>query len=275
MRRRKHKRRKSNLPSKIWKIGLGVLILFLALDAYLLATSRIFNIKFVEIVFDKVKCTDENVIKNELSVLGKNFFQINGQNIENQIKDKHFCMRFIRLSRIFPDKIKIEVFGREPVAIVSILKTDESTSSANPEHVASLSATFTKDRIIDEFLVDSEGVIFSKADQSNIPRVFYWGKLSIGKKIEEKIIQNSLITLAKLKSFDLSIKDSIIYPDNTFLLSPINDKPKIFFSLEKNIEFQLASLQLILTQAKIEEQEMEFIDLRYDKPAVKYILKKR
>lgn len=273
MRRGKYKRGKINLNSKIWKIGVGVLILFLVVDAYLLATSRFFDIKSAEVVLDKVRCTDENLIKKELSVLYKNIFLVN-RNLEEQIKDKFICVKSVNLKKEFPDRLKIEVFGREAVAVLAILQTEESTSSASIETLASSSARISKENISDEFLVDSEGFIFSKAEQSNIPKLFYLGDLHMGKKLNENIVENALQILRKLKNFDLNMKDVIIYPDGIFLLNLSSGKLKIIFSLKKHIETQLASLQLILTQAKMEEQEMEFIDLRYDKPVVKYVLKK-
>lgn len=259
MRRRKQKRGKSKLISKIWKIGIGVLILFLTADAYLFVNSRFFNIKSVDVFLDKVGCTNENTIKNETSLFGKNFFLINAKSLEKQIKDKYFCIKLVNLSKTFPNKIKILVSGREAVAILA----SDSASLANDSETT------------DQFLVDSEGILFARPQGENVPRIYLWAdQLTLGKKIEVKIIGNSLIILEKIKSFGVNVKDARIYSKDNLIINPETEMPHIYFSLGKDIEVQLASLQLILTQAKIEMQEMEFIDLQYDKPVVKYAPKK-
>ena len=274
MQRRKFKKRDRSISKKIWRIGLGVLVLFLILDAYLLLTSRFFNIKSVEIVLDKVNCTDEVTIKKEASFSGKNFFFVNIQKFENQIKKKYICIKSANLTKDFPDKVKIEITGREAIATLILLNTEESTHSASLENIASIYAALIKEQSSDKYLVDLEGIVFSKAGQITGPKLFFRGNLSIGKKVEEKIVENALEILTKLKSFEVNVSNAIIYPDDSFLLYPLIGKPGIIFTLKKNIEIQHASLQLILTQAKIEEQEMEFIDLRYDKPIIKYVPEK-
>lgn len=43
-----------------------------------------------------------------------------------------------------------------------------------------------------------------------------------------------------------------------------------FFNLEKEVHLQFASLQFILWRAKIEGKNLKTIDLRFDKPVVRY-----
>lgn len=272
MRRRKHKRVKSNLSSKIWKIGVGVLILFLILDSYLLVTSRIFNIKSLEVVLDKVSCVDENSIRNEASFLGENFFLLDNRGFEEQMKVKYFCIQSVKLLKTFPDKAKIEVFGREAVAVLAQLTSESTLSGALENLASSSSSTLAQEKIESEFLVDRDGVVFLKDRLDNLPVIYFLGgALNTGNSVGEGLIKSSLKILEKLKSFEVEIKDAKIYSQNILLIIPDTQKPRIIFAMDKNIEVQLASLQLILTQAKIDMQEMEFIDLRYDKPIVKYV----
>jgi len=53
-------------------------------------------------------------------------------------------------------------------------------------------------------------------------------------------------------------------------IEKIESKYKIYFNLEEDMAFQLASLQLILNQDKIEKDKVEYIDLRFDKPVISY-----
>lgn len=70
----------------------------------------------------------------------------------------------------------------------------------------------------------------------------------------------------KLISLNLEIKKVSTLAKNDLL---VEGTYKIYFSLEKNIDFQLASLQLILNKAKIESDKVEYIDLRFERPVIK------
>ena len=62
--------------------------------------------------------------------------------------------------------------------------------------------------------------------------------------------------------------------DNFFLIYPTSLSPKVIFRLDQRIDVQIASLQLILEKAKMYSESLEFIDLRFDKPIVKFAPKK-
>lgn len=257
---------------------MGILITLVLLDIYLLLDSRIFNINGLNIQLNNSNCTTENEIKNESQILGKKFFLLDKNKIEEKLKNKFSCIKFINLTKQIPNKVTIEVFGREPVAILSFYKSNESSNSALLENIASDSATATQElEILDQFLVDSEGVVFSKLKNTlNVP-IIYFGSfdLSVGRIIGETLLKNSLKISEKIKTYDIHPKIAKMYPDNVFVIFPETEKPKLVFALERDIDIQLASLQLILTQAKIDEQDMEFVDLRFEKPVVKYIQKKK
>jgi len=273
---RRKSRKKKSFSKKLWKIGILVLIFFLILDLYLLFDSSFFKIKSLEVNLEKIGCVTKDKILSENSLIGQNFFLLSGD-FEKKIKDKYFCIKDIHLEKKFPDKIKLNISGREAVVVLVSLKTSEASISGLLENLSTPSSYLvSQDNISQEVLVDSEGIIFSKYEGGTLPKIFLTASdLNIGKKIEEEVIKNSLNIIEKVKTFGLSLQEARIYSKNTLYLSPTTNLPKLIFALNKDINVQLASLQLILEEAKIDMQEMEFIDLRYDKPIVKYIPKKK
>lgn len=75
------------------------------------------------------------------------------------------------------------------------------------------------------------------------------------KNIEEKGIE--------LTSLEMSTKSAVI-------VGKIKNGPKIYFSGDKDVEWQASSLQLIVSRLTIDNKKPNLIDLRFDKPIVKY-----
>ena len=108
--------------------------------------------------------------------------------------------------------------------------------------------------------------------QSNQPSAFILGEeLSLGKKLDQELIQKTVQVLEKVKSLSVNADDPKIY--SKIYLS-LGQKPQMIFILNDKINRQVASLQLILDQAKMDTKEVEFLDLRFDKPIVRYAPKK-
>lgn len=254
----------SNLP----KIVLAVFVIIFVAAIFLITRSGFFIIKQIEVTSNKVSCADEHQLKTYSGLLGQNFFLVNSGQVAKDIKLKFICVKNVTLTRSFLDKssffdkVRIEVTPREPVAVLVLLKEKEVTRFAVEENLATPSAQDVED----SSLVDDEGVIFSK-DTGGIyvPKIYSYAP--------DILLNNALKILDKVLVFGIEVKDTLI---NTgfFIINPSGDRPKIIFRLNDEIDIQLASLQLIQEQAKIESKELEFIDLRFDKPIVKFAPKK-
>lgn len=262
-RKRKSKKRVSGDWTKIfWAIP----ILLITSLVFIFFKSGLLTITQVEIEGDQLSCADETQIKNSSNFAGQNFFLINFANITKKLKAKFICIGDIDSSLVFPNKIKMKISGRQPVAALASLQSKEATLSALLENIATPSAEESQDA----YLVDNEGMIFSKNKDLNIPNIFIKDvNLSLGKKLEGNL-ENSLKILDKVKTFGLDVKKSEVL-DNFFI---IFSYPKVIFQLDDRIDIQIASLQLILAEAKIDLKELEFIDLRFDKPIVRFAPKK-
>lgn len=236
---------------------------------YLFFYSGIFTIKSVDVSSQQITCVDSNQIKKASNILGQNFFFINQNLIEKTLKNKFICIKNINLSRRFPSKVKLEVLPRMPVVVLTNLNESPATQSALLENISTPSAEISQD----SFLVDEQGVIFAKDEgSSGAPKIYINNQnISLGGEISN--LPLSLKILQKLKTFQLNVISSRII-DNFLVIFETNIK-KIIFRLDDRVDIQIASLQLILEKAKIDSKELEFIDLRFDKPIVRYTTKEK
>lgn len=289
-----NRRKKKIRFSKLSKITLIFIPILIALSVYLFFRTGFFTVKEIEVKGDNVICTDKNQLINK-SFYGFNFFFLDKQKIENTLKDKFICIKSINLGRSFPNKIIIDVNSRKPSAIlITILNQQASPAALIKNNLATSSA----EPIKDSFLVDDEGIVFSKngITELSIPKIYsYDSEIIVGQKIGD-IIKNALKILDKVKSLGLKINQSWI-ADGLYILQAENQESgnmtKIIFQLDsktslmsdKQLDIQIASLQLILAEAKINRRtvpaevgmdsgNLEFIDLRFDKPIIKLAPKK-
>ncbi|MBI2196543.1 FtsQ-type POTRA domain-containing protein [Candidatus Daviesbacteria bacterium] len=278
-RRKKFKKRRFGKWSKIYWVTPILLIL---ICSFLFLKSGIFTIKQVDIQIGKLKCIDEKQIKDSANLLGQNFFLLDPAKVEDDLKKKFFCIKSAPLSKIFPNKVKIQTFDREPAALLISLEEKEASMSSLVADIATPSAQ----QVRDSYSVDAEGVIFSEDTKDlNVPKIYiYDSGITLGKKLENDLIGNSLKILEKVKTLGIEVKEGWIF-DNFFIINSEVSNLKIIFRLNEKLDIQLASLQLILDKAKINRRtiptevgrdlkELEFIDLRFDKPVVKFAPKK-
>lgn len=130
----------------------------------------------------------------------------------------------------------------------------------------------------------TKGWFFSKNIGSlDIPKLYlYNSKISLGQELGASI-NNALKILSKTKTFGVDAEKSWVI-DN-FLITDTTSKSRVIFKLNDKVDIQIASLQLILAEAKInhrtiptepgiDSNKLEFIDLRFDKPIVRFAPKK-
>lgn len=240
-------------------------IIFLGLALLLVLFFTIINfltIKKIIIEPDLISCAGKKQLLGQLNLQGKNIFLVNLRAIEAKLKGPFPCIAEIRFERFFPDQIKVIISERKPAAI--IITTVEASSSArlNDENfvvnIASASGSF---------VTDKEGFIFSNnIGGLNLPTIGFDGELKVGVQMEKKDLLATLTVLSKLREMSLNPLSSRILDGRLY----ISADPKIVFSLRKDYEKQLVSLQLILHKAKIETKKVTIIDLGFDKPVIIY-----
>jgi len=101
---------------------------------------------------------------------------------------------------------------------------------------------------------------------------FKIGDRSLVIPVGEKNIEKQ--TEIRLKNFafeeNLILSKVQLEDEGRALMAVFSGELICLFTLEKEIESQLASLQFILWRAKMEGKSLKTVDLRFDKPVVKY-----
>ncbi len=258
-------------------VGLGIFIgvAVVVLGIFLL---RIQNVSFE---LNSVNCTNQSQLESDLKLKGNNIFLQNTEIVAKTIKEKYSCVQSAKVTKIYPNNLKVEIQGREPVVVINFVKIEQNKNlDLFSELIASESATESAKQSVvlpdpstgSKFIADRTGYIFETfSDQNNLPVVNYFGdNLGLGKKVEDDAIDKMFQIIAKLNEFVVPLGGvNIIGEKMTF-----DSQPKLTFSLTKDVLRQLTTLQLILQEAKINSKTIESVDLRFDKSVVLYSSKK-
>lgn len=123
--------------------------------------------------------------------------------------------------------------------------------------------------------LSDEGKILKKVKQVNIHlpiinfyQQFDYYQITTGNNLDYEEIVTTLFLLEKCRELDLKI-ESIDISGLTMIVFNLKDK-KIIFTSEKTNEKQAFELEAIIKQFKIEAKDFKILDLRFDKPLVKF-----
>ncbi len=247
---------RKNRKQRKLKIKILTLVVILVFIAIIALGYKLFTVSKIE-TEGYVSCMVDSKPNQFEKFLGQNLFLINIGNLEQDLKKQFLCLKQVSLSKVFPNKIKINLSERQP-KVIFISVANEATDSA------SMTPQILQKK--DAFLVDEDGVFFSKSNWENLPKIYSWSNLVLGQKIDKDLVDRILKVISELNLLGLTTTDSILNSDKTYLMY---SNPAVYFNLNDKLDFQIASLQLILKTAKI-DSNVEFIDLRFDKPIVKY-----
>lgn len=246
-----------------------------------------------DITFQNLNCTTPPEISQFLSSMKMNYFYYKSSEVEYELRRKFFCIGKIEQEIFYPDRLKLNITGREGKYVIKTLNTDiqanpqiilsldqlnatQSTSQAFPPKVLSqILDAYENASESAMFLADEEGVIFESAStDAALPRISLFGReLRVGQKISDDLIQKVTEISNKVSPMDIPTDNFIVVGDRLI----IDGKPRVTFALNKEIARQSASLQLILRQAKMnldpekpDSRSVESVDLRFYRPVVIY-----
>ncbi len=230
------------------KLILTVGILALAGGAvYVIGRLGIFEIKKISCQVDGEKeCSAE--LNAELDrYLNRNLLSVRPSQIENRVISTERLVQSAKVRSILPDFLKVDIVSRRAVA--AIITTDESWEAVE---------------------VDKEGIILGKTESfSELPRLIWPGisQWPIENPVPENIITAAKITVLAGERFKLAGIPKVEFQSS--LAIKLSSGEKVWLSLAKDSVEQLAGLQVVLNQARIEGKQPAEIDLRFDNPVIK------
>lgn len=243
------------LAPAIVLIGIPLLVL----------KTDIFKVSALKISMYNLNCVTASQLQSESGLLNSFIFMVNQDKIKQDLKNKFSCIKDVSTTINFPKEVAMNITGRTPLAKVSsykvhpdLLKVLEATPSSQS---ALIDWSLPQDNQDNRSFIDEEGVVFDGTSDSNLPTLFL-----ASNQINTNLAENLRDIFSKHKDI---VSDSLkikALPNYLLFIT----QPKLIFSLEKDILRQTTSLQLILEKAKIDQRNVDSVDLRFDKPIVVY-----
>ena len=262
---------------RIRNLGIFTIIFLTVVCLILIFRTDLFFIHKTEIEIDNnFGCVLEKEILEPLHTQGENLFFFDSKRNVKVLLDKFVCLEKVEITKKWPDVLMIKVAERRPVLLLKIANNDEQKKIFDFDLTSSQSAEFFLEKLSTSssqfsqnfFIVDNQGKIFRIAEKTGgLPILSV--SLSKEPKIGEKIvgIDFAINLLLKLKDESFEVTEAEMVNSSNINVY-LKEGPQIKFSSDKDLSWQVSSLQLILTQAKIEGENLKLVDLRYDKPVV-------
>lgn len=216
-----------------------IILMFGAIGAF--ALSPIFQIKTIKVAPDQ-NCINSQQALSDSNSLGKNIFFINQIELLANLSKKYPCIKSLKVKKNYPTTLIFEVEVIRPVAKV------ENSNIALTE--------------------DGQALGFN--NQTDLPTL-HLGRQppSPGEKINDELTLFALKVTAAIAKSDFAATSVRIIDENQVALYARSDQV-VIFSAKKDARYQVDSLQLVLSKAKIDGTKIAKIDLRFDKPVITY-----
>ncbi|MCK4781527.1 FtsQ-type POTRA domain-containing protein [Candidatus Parcubacteria bacterium] len=228
-----------------------IALLFLIGFFYLICFSSIFQVRKIVITGEEKVSTQD--IKDLVEKEVGSIFLAKPNKIEKMILNDFPQIAEIEIKRGFPDALDIIITERVGVA------------------------TWCQEQ--DCFLFDNQGIIFQKMAENGLgPFLKIRGlerieDVKLGKQVIEKEPLSQILEVeTKIKKESkVDLEEVLIVSDKRLNFKTL-EKWEIYFNLEKNIDWQITELSLVLEQEIPKEQRknLEYIDLRFSKVYYKY-----
>ncbi len=203
----------------------------------------------------KVKKVEIEGINEKIPIIGlrellkHNLLFINKDKMENQIEQENPLVKEAKISKVFPDKIKVNI------------------TLYNPEVVLQGDGVYF-------YLSDDGRILYkSKNQDKSLPIIYYYQKLSpyifqAGDWIDYYDIKMA-IKIKKIFSDLGIIIERVDIKDNNMIVF-MEGKKNYLFSTEKDLKILEYQLIQIVKRFRIEAKEFTILDLRFDKAIVKF-----
>ncbi|MDO8429672.1 MAG: hypothetical protein Q7S88_03520 [Candidatus Daviesbacteria bacterium] len=236
-----------------------------------------------EIIVLESGCLSREKITSSLNAVGKNIFLI-GQKETTDLLQKERCLKSLEIKKVYPQTLKILAEARKPLVRLSKIThnnvLDLSFSEASLSSRSALIDWSVPESQDSEFeVMDSSGIIFSKISDFSLPILFTDSDFETQKNLDKNLGEflDKIINFLKLAQNDESIRSlESDFSTQGLKLKQLSSSlivytsPKVLLSLNLDQDRQVASLQLILQKAKIDQKMIESVDLRFEKPLVIY-----
>ena len=189
------------------------------------------NFKVKKIIVENNFILSEDEVKSELSFLyDKNFIFLNSKDIKKKINKNSF-IDGLEIKRIYPNKLKVKIFEKKPIAIIQVKKKKYYFTKKNKiisyyylENFKNLPVVFGSKENFQKFYKDLKQINFP---MKLIKRYYFfesrrWDLLTVEnqtvklpinnykKSLENFLLIRNQINFEKYKTFDYRVNNQII-----------------------------------------------------------------
>ncbi|MBN1353970.1 MAG: cell division protein FtsQ/DivIB [Candidatus Omnitrophica bacterium] len=234
------KTKMEKMPAKKFLPLIITVVVIMALYLWLV-NSPYFKLKGVELS-DRIHATTLEPGTLLRQYKGRNIFDIDISLLSRSIKRDFPVIKEAIVKRVLPDRLRIEIIPRLPVAVI---------------------------KAQDFFPVDMSGMILSSTVQYEglpiIRGISMWIKPKPGEKIDDKRLENAFSLIDAMKENSILTDYNVTYID-------VTDYRNLSFYLDNGIEVKVGSedfdpklkrLKMNLANPDLKKDDIEYIDLRF------------
>lgn len=241
---KKFKKNKRKKITALKKAAAAIILLLTIYSVIAFSKSDFFKISDLHCEKENNICSDREVSFFS-HLLAKNIFVLDVNKEAELIKNRLPYLKIVIINKKLPDKLLIKIGFRKEFVL---LETGEQRT----------------------YLLDDEGFVLGEVEKkpSALPEITAPDLClnpAAGEQMKESEIQAGIILLKVCQESLISIS-RIIIQSNQALTLDLNNGLLATLSADKDILYQVDSLQFILRQSKIEGKVPKKIDLRFDKP---------
>ena len=229
-------------------ITTALIVIAILLGCYLVFLKKpVFNIKNIEVTGTRNFVSEMDLLEISKSrSYGHNILNFNIADFETSLLESFHGARAIKISKKYPSTLKLDVYEREPLAIVHDTERENF------------------------FLIDGDGYILGQIepDTTNFPKISYSGDLEVGYFLEKEVVAIYFELLNALDNEKISASSMSAHPSYVSLYT--GNSVEVFVGKDKNIAEVVSALSTLLKQLATEGRHVRRVDLRYDKVIVSY-----
>lgn len=259
--------KEQKIPTK--KLFRLLLKIFLISSGLLLISTSFLNIDLLKINYIYIHTDKEIEGKTIIALSQKNIFLIDSKAIKKSITRENPDVDNVVVKKNFFGSLSIFITFRKPIAVaVNGILTE---NYYQPDASVSAEIKYGFERKDDnDYFIDLKGHLFGKEEGSELPIV--------GVNLQNKKTGDSMAEPEVL--FMLSVLNSLYSSGEnpTWIASKENkvavlmsDGSFVIFDSKNDLDYQLSSLQIIRNRFRIEGRKFEYLDLRFQKPVVKFL----
>ena len=223
---------------------LAVIVTIIVVGLRFAFSSGYFDVQEVSIFGTKqfVNAADIHQMADS-NTLGHNLIKFNTADLEKKLENNFLGAKNVVVEKTYPDKLKIIIIERTPIAVIY----------QNQE---------------ENFLVDEDGYVLGFADPKavDLPRLRYEKEIKVGLFIDKQIVPLYLELTELLDQEKIKVSSMSFNPN--YVQFFLDKGVEVLVGNEKDKSEAIKAISALLQQSNVDDQEIQRIDLRYDKVIV-------